>query len=87
MASCTPEYPARVDVPSLSVPGDELCRVFLIAGPDFDCVNVKVWSSLILMGGVGLGRRSPALVTAPGRLAKVRRCVCAADRLCIFSDV
>ncbi len=33
--------------PSLGVPGDELGRVSLIGGPDFDCVAATVWRKVI----------------------------------------
>ena len=49
---------------SLGVAGDELGRVSLIGGPDFDCVTATVRPRQILLGSGGPGRRSPA-PTAP----------------------
>ena len=38
---------------SLGVAGDELGRVSLICGPDFDCVTVTLWARQILLASGG----------------------------------
>ena len=59
--------------------GDEPRGVSLIGGPDFGCVSVRICPCMILLKSGGYSSWMSSLAEAP-------KCVCAADRLCIFSD-